>query len=423
MSENQLTRVIGKLGVAALAINGLIGAGIFALPSAAADIAGQFSPWMFLLCSVLMATILLCFAQLSAGFDDNGGPVAYTEKAFGHQVSFQTTWLLYVGRVTALAANANALVFYLSQFMPILSTPLYKGIAIVFILLLLGGINIVSAVKAMRFINAITLIKIVPLLLFIAFGLPYLTSDIFNLSAFNDVKDIDGALLLLVYAYIGFEGAVVPAGETKNPKKQIAIALIGTLLATSVIYFFIQWVSISALGDLSNTKTPMSDVANITMGQAGLILMTLAAVFSISGNLTVVIFTASRMTQSLSKLGQLPKWFEKSHPVQNSPTNSTYFLVFLAGVLAVTGNFVWLAIISSLARLIGFMISIAALFKLKKQFEENGHWFLPFGSLIPVVSLGVCIWLSAQASQNSWLMTGLFVVLGFALFHWNKRVG
>ncbi|QOL24786.1 amino acid permease [Thalassotalea sp. LPB0316] len=422
MSENKFKRVIGRLGVAALAINGLIGAGIFALPSAAAGIAGLFSPWMFLLCSLLMATILLCFAQLSAGFDDNGGPVAYTERAFGHQLAFQTTWLLYIGRVTALAANANALVFYLSQFFVMFAEPLYKGIAIVFILCSLGGVNIFNAAKAMRIIHAITLIKLAPLLLFIGFGIPYLTAEIFDLATIEQVTDFDGALLLLIYAYIGFEGAVVPAGETKNPKQQIAKALIATLLATSVLYFFIQWVSVSAITELSASKTPMSDVAYITMGQAGLVIMTLAAIFSISGNLTVVIFTASRMTQSLAQLGQLPTWFAKSHDVENSPIHSTYFLVVLAGGLALTGSFVWLAIISSLARLIGFVISIAALIKLHDDFKQAGHWFLPAGKILPLVSLLVCGWLSIQASVTSWLMTGLFMLLGFALFHWNKRV-
>ncbi len=422
MSKNHFNRVIGRFGVAALAINGLIGAGIFALPAAAADIAGLFSPWMFVLCSLLMATIIICFAQLSTGFDDNGGPVAYTEKAFGHQVAFQTTWLLYVGRLTALAANTNALLFYLSQFIPVISEPIYKQIVMIIILCLLGGVNIVSAVRAMRFIQAITLLKLISLLIFIVFGFSYLTNDIFFIEYVNDVKDFDGALLLLIYAYIGFEGAVVPAGETKNPKQKIAIALIGTLLATSVLYFFIQWTSISVLPELSATNTPMSDVAQVTMGEFGVLLMTLSAVFSISGNLTVVIFTASRMTQSLASLGQLPKWFAKTHEQHQSPINSTYFLVIVAGLLAITGSFVWLAIISSLARLIGFMISIGALIKLKKEYQEQGLWFLPFGSAIPLLSMLICLWLATQASINSWLMTLLFMVFGYALFQWNKRV-
>lgn len=422
MKGNQMKRVIGRIGIAALAINGLIGAGIFALPSAAADIAGLFSPWMFVLCSLLMATILLCFAQLSAGFDESGGPVAYTEKAFGAQIAFQTTWLLYVGRLTALAANTNALVFYLGQVFPVINQSVFHEITILVVLCILAGVNIVSAVKAMKFINAITLIKLVPILIFIVVGVPYLSEEIFDFGHIEQVKDFDGALLLLIYAYIGFEGAVVPAGETKNPKQKIASALIATLLATSVLYFFIQWVSISVMPELTATKTPMSDVAYVTLGQLGVVLMTVSAIFSISGNLTVVVFTASRMTQSLADLGQLPQWFAQQHPAYKSPVNSTMFLVVVAGTLAVTGGFVWLAIISSLARLLGFAISILALLKLRKSYQENNAWFLPFGAVVPVTAIVICGWLSLQANSNSWLMTIVFIFFGFALFQWRKRV-
>ncbi|MFD2166518.1 APC family permease [Thalassotalea euphylliae] len=421
MSENNLSRAIGKLGIAALAINGLIGAGIFALPASAAALSGSWSPWAFIVCALLMSLVILSFAQLSRGFDETGGPVAYTQKAFGNHVAFQTTWLLYVGRLTALAANTNALLLYISFFLPEIKEGLWHAISSLFVLTLLLLINLRNVGQAMSVIQGITILKLLPLIAFILVGMSFWDNDI--VFAFNseDLGQFDVSLLLIVYAFIGFEGALVPAGESENPKKNIGYALITTLVVTAVMYFLIQSISLSVLPDLSDSTTPLADAATVMVGSVGAVIITIAAIVSIWGNLTTVVFTAPRMTYALAKEQNLPKWFGELSETHHVPQNAISFLVIVAAVLAVTGSFVWLAIISSLARLIGYFISIAALIKLRPEYVQQNVWFLPFGILVPCSALAVCLWLAFQASASVWMFTLLFAGVGSAMFIVTKR--
>lgn len=423
MSEykQQLTRAISKIGIAAIAINGLIGAGIFALPSAAAELSGNFSPWMFLICGVLMATIILSFAQLSSHFNDNGGPVLYAQEAFGSFVAFQTTWLLYIGRVTALAANSNALVFYLGLFIPVVNEGLLHNITILAVILLLTSLNLFGVKSVIKFLNIVTLIKLIPLFGFLIVGLSYIEPQKIFSNNLSDITNFNGALLLLVYAFIGFEGAVVPAGESKNPTKNIAFALSYTLIFTIILYFCIQSISISVIDDLANTKTPLADAASVMMGSYGMIIITIAAAISIFGNLFTIVFTAPRMTYALAKTGNLPQWFAVVSRKNQSPKNSILFLCVIASFLAITGSFVWLAIISSLARLLGYLISILALIKMHPKLIKENQWFLPLGKSIPFLAIFVCGWLSYQASLASWLMTAIFIIIGSLLFYFRQK--
>jgi len=417
VTKSNLARTIGKFGVAALAINGLIGAGIFALPAGAYAYTGNLSPWVFLLCALLMSVIIICFAQLSMGFTQTGGPVAYTQKAFGDHAAFQTTWLLYVGRVTALAANTNALVLYISVIFPSVTQGVGHYFSITFILLLLLWLNLHRTNQTISVINSVTILKLFPLLIFVIIGLGYLDSA--KIMDFNveQVTDLNTALLLLVYAYIGFEGAVVPAGESENPKKSIAKALIGTLVFTALLYFLMQSITISVLSDASSTKTPIADGAFVMLGQPGLMMISIAAIFSIFGNLSTVVFTAPRMTYALAEQGNLPKWFAQLSNNTSVPASSIIFLVIVALVLALTGSFIWLAIVSSLARLIGYFLTMAALIKLRPELVKNKHWKLPAGILIPILALFICVWLGSAASWQAWLATAAFSFIGGYLFY------
>jgi len=423
MASIVLKRTIDKLGIGVLAINGLIGAGIFALPAGAASLSGSLSPWMFLLCALLMLFVILSFAQLSAGFDQTGGPVLYAKQAFGEHVSFQTTWLLYVGRLTALAANSNALVLYLGFLYPPLSEGPLRIFSIVVILGLLTLINLYGVSRTMHILKSITLLKLIPLLLFVVLGLTYIEPKQLITFDVPQVFSIEASLLLIVYAFIGFEGALVPAGESKNPTKNIAKALISTLVVTALLYFFIQHIALALVPNLAQSQAPLADAAEVFAGNSAGIMIMFAAIISIVGNLSTVIFTAPRMTYALAEQGTLPAWFGKLSNNTQVPQNAILFLVIFAAILATTGTFIWLAIVSSLARLIGYFIAIAALVKMKPALVQQHKWMLPLGLLIPLLALCVCVWLALQASTQSWGMTIGFMCLGSILYlvQINKR--
>lgn len=418
-----LRREISFAGVGVLAINGLIGAGIFALPAAAAERAGDFSPMMFVLCGVLFSTIVLSMGQAASYFRGTGGPVLYAQTAFGSLVGFQTGWLLYLGRVTAMAANTNALVSYAALFWDGFNLGWGRLFAILAVCLLFTTVNVLGVREGMRTTHLLTILKLSPLLLFIGIGLTHIQPGLFVHAEPPSLNSFAGTLLLLVYAYVGFEGALVTAGESQNPKRHIPRALLLTLGVTALLYVLIQTVSVAVLPGIESSKTPLADAAGKLIGVSGVRIMTLAALLSIAGNLSSIMVVAPRMTYALARDNSLPNWFAKVHDRYKTPSWSIIFLGGFAFVLAVSGSFVWLAIMSSLARMIGYAVCILSLPRLKKLlYNPKESLSLPGGFLIPAVALLLCIWLAIQADRNSWLMTAGFVLIGLALFFVSRRV-
>lgn len=421
-SPAHLQRLLSKGALAAIALNGLIGAGIFALPAVAANQLGFFSPWMFLLCALLMLPIVGSFALLSKQFDQTGGPILYATSAFSPFIGFQTGWLLYVGRMTALAANGHAIVLYLSLFIPALAEPAVAGPVVCVIIAILAGINILGIKNAMNSILLITLLKLLPIVLLVLFGMTYIQVPELFAARAPELSSWSGSFLLLIYAYIGFEGALIPAGEAKSPKRDLPQALLLTLLFSAILYFLIQAVVTSILTPPIEGKTPLADAAQIIStdlgigGGAGLMLI--AAAISIFGNLLALMIAAPRMTFAMAEQGQMPKWFSVLNPSYNTPINSIIFLSVCAMLLALTGGFVWLAIFSSLARLIGYLICILALPKLHIR-QPISHSALVW--LTAISASAACLWLISQASLKSWLFMLGFMCCGSVFYYWEKK--
>ncbi len=222
-----LVRRLTVVGLWLLVVNGLIGAGIFGVPAEAARLTGIYSPLMFLLCGLLMTPIVLSFGEVASYFHGTGGPIVYTRTAFGPVVGFQTGWTLYVSRVTAFAANANLLISSLA----FLWEGADEGATRIFLLFLICGglswINVVGSHHAMRSLGVLTLLKLIPLLILVGVGATWLDAEAFPYATTPapGFGEIGTAALVLMYAYVGFEGALVPAGEARNPARDMPRAL------------------------------------------------------------------------------------------------------------------------------------------------------------------------------------------------------
>lgn len=417
-----MQRQLSKIGLAAIALNGLIGAGIFALPAAAANQLQFFSPWMFLLCAALMLPIVASFALLAKQFDQTGGPVLYATSAFSPFIGFQTGWLLYIGRVTALAANGHALVLYLSIFHPQLAEPQLAGPIVCVIIALLAGLNILGIKRAIDSILLISVLKLLPIFLLIGFGLSYVQVPELIQANAPALTEWPGALLLLIYAFIGFEGALVPAGEAKSPKSDLPSALLLTLAFSAILYFLIQAVVVSVLGETISSRTPLADAAAVISDDFGIAggaeLLLIAAAISILGNLLALMLAAPRMTFAMAEQKQIPVWFANLHRRFKTPVNAIVFLALTAMALAMTQGFVWLAVFSSLARLLGYLICILALPKLHLKSPVSHAWLI---WLCSMTAASACLWLITQANAESWLFLFVFVLTGSVLFYIERK--
>ena len=230
--EQGLKRDIGFWGSSFLSFNGLVGAGIFALPATLYGQFGSFSPWLFPLFGSLFLLIVIPFTRLAALFPVSGGPVAYTA-VLGRPVSFQVGWLYFLARVTAFAANATVFATYAGALWPPFGSPAGRTAVLVVLVGLLTWVNLVGVRRAVRALDVLTLLKAVPLVSLALWALasagPIPTGP---RPAFGAVE---AAALATLYASVGFENSVVPAAETRNPDRTSPRALIGTVLAKAAL--------------------------------------------------------------------------------------------------------------------------------------------------------------------------------------------
>lgn len=412
-----LKREISRLGFAAISLNGVIGAGIFALPAVAAAAAGLFSPWLFLICSLMIMTVVLSMARAASFFSGTGGPVTYVSHAFGPFAGFQVGWLYAFSRVTAFAANINLLLTYAAWFWAPLGQGITRQIALTLICAFLTWANVVGLRRGMQAIFAFTLLKLIPLTLIVLLGLTHLNPEVFTGAGLPALDGLGESLLVLFYAFVGFEGAVVPAGEGRNPQRDIPRALISSVIAITVLYVSIQIVAVSVIPELGSSKAPLADVALVLMGSAGAALMAAGAVFSVGGNCSSIMFNAPRMVYAMSRQQFLPRWFGAIHPRYGTPANAIVFVGGLALFLSLSGSFVWLAAMSTVVRLLVYVACIVALPRLYTAPGAGAQPFnLPGGYMIPFVGLILCGWLMTFASGQSWLTTAAFSATGAALY-------
>jgi amino acid transporter len=415
----QLLRGIGFLGVALIALNSMIGAGIFALPAEVAARAGVLSPWLFLACGLLVITVVLTYSELASYFRESGGPVLYTTAAFGPLTGFSTGWILFLSRMTAFAANANVMAIYLGAIWPWFGNDRGRAISIVAVTLLLTYANYRGVKDGVRTVGLFTVCKIAPLLLLILLGLPYVSGTTLFPVDLPTVDDLGGTTLLLIYAFVGFEAATITAGETARPRYNLPRALVTTVVGTGILYFLVVLVYISVLPAAGDSGATLVDVGRELAGPIGAMVITAAAVFSIGGNLASIMITVPRLTFALAEERLLPRWFGAVHRKHATPGNSILFLGAMSLGFALSGSFAWLAAASSLTRLVVYVLCIGALPVIRRRADAEARaraFRLKGGYVIPVVALILCLWIAAQSSRQSWEVFGSLLAAGLALY-------
>jgi len=422
-TEEKLPRNLGLWGIWMLVVNGLIGAGIFGLPSGAAALAGEYSVLVYAFCALLILPIILCFAELGSYFRGTGGPIRYGTLAFGPFVGFQGGWLYYLARLISFSANTVLLTDSIAYFISGAGTGTGRIISLAVICVALSVINVLGSVESIRSMTLFTVIKFAVLILLPLGGFILLGSEVipnFD-SPTPPSADLGAAALLLIYAFVGFEGAVVPAGEAKRPERDMPLGLLLGLAVVAVLYMVIQLVSQAAVPDLANSKTPLLDVSASLFGPVGAILLMVGVAASVLANLISSMFSATRVTYALSLEKSLPRWFGEVHSRYLTPANSVVFFGVAAFLLAAFGSFTVLAAMTVLSRLFLYGMSCAAIPKLRPQFRGEGRFILKGGYAIPVLGIGACLWLMLQVSSQSIWMTAIFVGIGSILYWVGKR--
>jgi amino acid transporter len=312
-TDEGLVRGISRWDLVAIAINGIIGAGIFGLPSKVFTLIGPYSLIAFVACALVVALIIVCFAEVGSRFDDTGGPYLYAREAFNPAVAFEIGWLIWLARVTAFAANCNLLINYLGYFWTSATDTFWRAAVIVFVVLVLCAINVLGIRQAAIVSNVFTIGKLVPIIIFVGAGLFFLNPQAFALGPRPETGAFSQSVLLLVYAFTGFEMATIPAGEVRDPQRNMPRALIIAILVVAVLYILIQVVCVGTLPGLATSQKPLADAGSQFLGTAGGAIISAGANISITGNLNILMLSGSRLPFAMAEQKQLPAFIGTVH--------------------------------------------------------------------------------------------------------------
>ena len=412
MSEQpSLPRRIGIGGALLLAFNGAIGASIFALPATLAADFGTSAPWLFPLVGIASLLIAIPFSRSVAAFPESGGPATYG-RVFGRLAGFELGWIYYIARATAFAANLNVLTSYFARWW----TGADGGAMRVGLMLALvagfAAINISGVRSAMRVLGGLTFLKTVPLLL--VAGAALLIAGIPAPGPMPPISDVEAGVLIVFYAFVGFENATVTAGETKEPSRTLPRALLGTIGTVALLYFFVQlaFVAVFPQGLEGGSDAPLLALGDWLIGPVGALLIGVTAIFSTAGNLHSNMAATPRVTFAMAERGELPGWLATVTRRFDTPVASILFFAALVAALAVSGSFVWLAVISTLARMIVYSVTILALPRAPDRPDRitPSHWTLAG------VGVLICALVAAQADLTAWLTLAALSGVGLLLY-------
>jgi len=412
-----LVRGIRRWDFIALVINAIIGAGIFGLPSKVYGLIGSYSLIAFLVCALVVTLIILCFAEVGSRFETTGGPYLYAREAFGSIVGFEVGWLLWLARITAFAANCNLLVGYLGFFWPAAGTGTWRACIIIAVVLLLTIVNIVGVRHAAIFSNLFTVGKLIPLILFVAVGLFFINTGNYSFAIQPGYAAFSTSVLLLVYAFTGFEMAVIPTGEVQNPQRNIPIGLLVAIGVVATLYILIQFVCVGTLPALAGSERPLADASNVFLGRAGASIISAGAIVSITGNLSLIILGGARIPFAMAEQGQLPRILSTTHKRFHTPHLTTMLSAALMLVVTISGTFIYALTISTIARLLAYAATCAALPKLRyTQGAPQAKFKAPAGIVVSIAALLLAAWLLSNSGWNEALSAGIAAALGMLLY-------
>jgi amino acid transporter len=420
-SSPALVRAVSRWEIVGLSINDVIGSGVYLLPAAAAALLGATSVWAVVLAGFAVLLLVLCFAEASSHFDQPGGGYLYTREAFGRFIGFEVGWMTWLARVASVASLSNGLALATAFLWPAAAEGTGRTLVITLPLLLLTWINVVGVKQGARAAVFLTIAKTLPLVFFIVVGIFFV--DWSRVVAFEAPRAgvMGEAALLLLFAYAGFENSPAAAGEYRNPQRDVPFALLTMILIVTLLYTAVQVVALGTLPGLAESESALAEAASLFTGQWGGLLMTIGAIISIAGNVGNTTLIGPRYLFAIARDGFGPRPLAQVHPKYHTPAAAIVTQSAVSLVLALSGSFVQLAMLSVIARLFTYIGTAAAVPVLRKRYPaREGAFRLPGGALIPVASLLICLVFMASATWQNLVAGAIGLTVGAFLYRFRR---
>ena len=416
-----LRRTLGPVTLALIFTNGIIGAGIFALPGLVAAALGSATAVGYAICAALVVLIFLCFAEVGSRVHDSGGAYAYVERAFGPFAGFIAANLMWFGVGACVdAALADVLVSTLATALPVLAQPLPRALALIALFAFMAGVNITGVKTGARLVVALTVLKLLPLLLLLVVGIPHIAWSLVIPSSMPSASTLGRGVLLLMFAFIGGESSLSASGELRNPSRTVPLGLLMGVATVVSIYFGLQLVAEGVLGaDLpAQTTTPLAAVAEQLMGPWGRSLLLGAVTLSIFALVNGDLLVSPRCLYAAAKDGLLPAPLAKVHPRFQTPYMAILVFAAIACALAVLGAFKPLAILGTASVLLVDVFVCLAVLRLRQRGVQTADapFVIPGGPLVPILGAAVCVWVLTNLSREELLGLSALVFFSGGLY-------
>jgi len=391
--DRLLVRGIGLRQLTAMIFGYTVGSGIFVLPATVAAGLGNAGILAYLFCTVIIALVVLVFAEAGSRVTLTGGPYAYVEIALGGYAGVLTAVLLYLSDVTAAGAVATVLTGSIGRTAGVTGA---MPIAVMTIALVaaIATFNVRGVKSGASLVEVLTAAKLVPLLLFVGIGAFFISPAHLHWTTAPTIREVARTSGTLLFAFTGIETALQPTGEVRDPARTIPRAAILALALGSLLYIGVQTVALGISGPAlaADPVAPLATAAGNVAGGAGRLLMLAGTVISTFGWLTGSILATPRSLFALSRDGFLPTWLAAVHPRHRTPHRAVLVHALVVVTLAISGSFQGLAILSNLATLAVYVLCALAVLVLRRRDvrADREPFRVPGGGVVPVSTIVAC---------------------------------
>ncbi len=416
--DEGLVRTIGTRALGLIIVNMVVGGGIFILPGLIAVKLGSAAIVAYVVCSLAVALVFLCFAEIGSRVTRSGGAYAYIEDAFGPFAGFVASILFWFGwSVLADAAITVAMVETLAIAFPVFAEPVPRALFIVALFAFLAAVNVIGVKFGVRLFVFNTIAKLVLLLLLAVVGLLAINVEHLRIQQWPTLQNVGSGALILFFAFAGAECALSSSGEIKNPSRTVPRGLLLGFTGILGLYLSLQIVAQGVLGpELAlNTEAPLAATANRVFGDWGSKMLLVGGAISIFATISGDILNTPRVVFASARDGNLPSILAKAHPKFKTPFVSVIFFASVICTFALTGTFKVLAVVASGSILIIYLgVSLAVLrLRFRDGQPSNDQFTIPGGALVPVLSCLFIGWLLFQLKWEE--AVGLVALIGVAV--------
>lgn len=426
MTGEGLSREIRKWDLVALLVNVTVGAGILRLPADVQKIVGNYSLAAFVVCALIIGLIALCFAEVGSRFSGTGGPYLYAREAFGPTLAFLVGWLMWLTRLAGFATLAQIFIAYLAYFWPPAEAGLPRIAIITGLVLVLTVINMIGVKESARTSDILTISKLVPLVLFVAVGLFFISPARFTLTTMPSLGSFSAAVFILVYAFSGFEAVLVNSGEIRQPQRVIPFSLMVGLGASVVLFLLIQVVCIGTFPNLAGSERPVADASQNFLGALGPVIISAGALVGIFGTLNVIMLACTRLPFAMAAQGQLPAQLARVHRRFRTPHLSILVCAAIVFLLSLSGTFIYALKVTVITRVLVYASTCVALPVLRRrakmrasigtQEDVPAFFKAPGGIMVSIVCVILCLWLLANSGWREARDVSIAIAIGLVIY-------